>query len=142
MRLYIHQLRPTVLAEEGLVGGLHQRLAAVEGRSNVQTRLLADESIELPAPVEEALYHIAREALNNALKHAQAASVSVTLGHQDGPVVLEIVDDGCGFDPETVGQAGMGLITMRERAESIGGALTVTSKPGAGTRVTVILADA
>jgi signal transduction histidine kinase len=54
-------------------------------------------------------------------------------------VVLEIIDDGCGFDPESVGQAGMGLITMRERAESIGGALSVTSRPGAGTRVTVVL---
>jgi signal transduction histidine kinase len=139
MRLYIHQLRPAVLAEEGLVGGLHQRLAAVEGRSDVQARLLADESIELPAPMEEALYHIAREALNNALKHARAASVSVTLSRQAEQVVLEIMDDGCGFDPESVGQAGMGLTNMRERAESIGGALTVTSKPGAGTRVTVIL---
>jgi signal transduction histidine kinase len=111
----------------------------VEGRSHVQARLLADESIELPAPVEEALYHIAREALNNALKHARAASVSITLSRQDGQVVLEIIDDGCGFDPASVGQAGMGLTNMRERADSIGGALTVTSKPGAGTRVTVIL---
>jgi PAS domain S-box-containing protein len=141
MRLYIHQLRPTVLAEEGLVGALHQRLAAVEGRSDVQARLLADPSIELPAAVEEALYHIAREALNNALKHAQAASVSVTLSCQDGKVVMEILDDGCGFDPESVGAAGMGLTNMRARAESIGGALTVTSKPGAGTRVKVILSQ-
>ena len=89
--------------------------------------------------MEEALYHIAREALNNALKHARAASVSVTLSRLAEQVVLEIMDDGCGFDPESVGQAGMGLTNMRERAESIGGALTVTSKPGAGTRVTVIL---
>jgi len=139
MRLYVHQLRPTVLADEGLVGALHQRLAAVEGRSNVQARLLADPSIELPAPVEEAVYHIAREALNNALKHARATSVSVTLSRRDQQIVLEIVDDGCGFDPETVGQAGMGLINMRERAESVGAVLTVTSKPGAGTRVEVIL---
>jgi len=139
MRLYVHQLRPAVLAEEGLVGTLHQRLAAVEGRSNVQARLVADPSVDLPAPAEEALYHIAREALNNALKHARAASVSVTLSCQDGKVVMEILDDGCGFDPESVGQAGMGLTTMRERAEGIGGTLTVTSKPGAGTRVTVIL---
>jgi PAS domain S-box-containing protein len=139
IRLYIHQLRPTVLAQEGLVAALHQRLAAVEGHSDVQARLLADPSIELPAPVEEALYHIACEALNNALKHARATSVSVTLSCQGSQAVLEVVDDGCGFDPETAGQAGMGLTTMRERAKSIGGTLTVTSGPGAGTRVKVIL---
>ncbi len=139
MRLYVHQLRPTALTEEGLVAALHQRLAAVEGRSDVQARLLADEAIELPAPLEEALYHIALEALNNALRHAGAASVSVTLSRRNGGVVLEIMDDGCGFDPETLGGAGMGLTTMRERAESIGGRLNVTSKPGAGTRVKVVL---
>jgi signal transduction histidine kinase len=103
----------------------------------VQARLLADEAIELPAPVEEALYHITLEALNNALRHARATSVRVTLSQRDGPVILEIMDDGCGFDPESVDQAGMGLTTMRQRAESIGGRLTVTSKPGAGTRVRV-----
>jgi signal transduction histidine kinase len=141
MRLYVHQLRPTALAEEGLVGTLHQRLAAVEGRSDVQARLVANPSIELPAPVEEALYHIAQEALNNAMRHARAASVSVKLSCQDGQVVLEIVDDGCGFDSKRVSGAGMGLTNMRARAESIGGVLTITSKPGAGTRVTVILSQ-
>jgi signal transduction histidine kinase len=139
MRQYVHQLRPAVVADEGLVGALHQRLAAVEGRADVQARLLADPSIELPVPVEDALYHIALEALNNALRHARANSVTVTLGSQAQRIVLAIVDDGCGFDPETTGQAGMGLANMRERAEGVGGILTVTSRPGAGTRVEVVL---
>lgn len=139
MRQYVHQLRPAVLADDGLVGALHQRLAAVEGRADIQARLLADPSIELPAPVEDALYHIALEALNNALRHAGAKSVTVTLGSEDQRIVLAIEDDGCGFDPETAGQAGMGLANMRERAESVAGILTVTSRPGAGTRVDVVL---
>jgi nitrate/nitrite-specific signal transduction histidine kinase len=148
MRLFIHQLRPPVLEEEGLAVALHQRLAAVEGRSDVQARLLADETISLPLPLEAALYQIAQEALNNALKHADATSVTVHLGREhlgrehlgrEGErVVMEIRDDGRGFELQAAGDGGgMGLVNMRERARKAGCELLVSSLPGVGTRIKV-----
>jgi len=141
MRLFIHQLRPPVLEQEGLVNALDLRLAAVEGRSDVQARLRADESIHLPLPIETALYHIAQEALNNSLKHAQARSVTVYLTRTPQGVLLEVVDDGRGFDPGHVNSGGMGLSNMRARAEAIGAALEIDSRPGAGTRVRVLVKE-
>jgi signal transduction histidine kinase len=136
MRLVVHELRPLDLEREGLVGALHQRLSAVEGRVNVKARIVVEELVDLPAPVEKGLYRIAQEALNNALKHAAATSVTVYLGVEDEQVELEVVDDGIGFDPGLASNTGgMGLIIMRERAEKLGGSLTILSSPGAGTKV-------
>ena len=141
MRLFIHQLRPPVLKEEGLAGALDLRLAAVEGRSDVRARLIADEDLRLPLPVETALYHIAQEALNNALKHARAANVTVTLARQGARgVILSVADDGCGFDLART-RAGMGLGNMRSRAAEIGAQLDISSQPGQGTRISVCLED-
>jgi signal transduction histidine kinase/HAMP domain-containing protein len=138
MRLLVYQLRPLALQREGLVGALQQRLDAVEGRVGVEARLLAEKLVELPASVEEGLYRIAQEALNNALKHAAATSVTVYIRIEDERVELEVVDDGQGFDPNTVSdRGGMGLASMRERAEKLGGSLTILSAPGEGTRVKV-----
>lgn len=138
MRLLVHQLRPLALQREGLVGALQQRLDAVEGRVGVKARLLTEKLVELPAHVEEGLYRIAQEALNNALKHAAATSVTVYIRAKDERVELEVVDDGQGFDPDTVSdRGGMGLASMRERAEKLGGSLAVVSVPGEGTSVKV-----
>jgi signal transduction histidine kinase len=138
MRLLVYQLRPLALQREGLVGALQQRLDAVEGRIGVKARLLTEGLVELPAPVEEGLYRIAQEALNNALKHAAATLVTVYIRTEDERVELEVVDDGQGFDPDAVSdRGGMGLASMRERAEKLGGSLTVLSAPGEGTRVKV-----
>lgn len=139
MRLFIHHLRPPVLEKEGLVAALHQRLAAVEGRADMQARLLADETIKLPLAVEEALYQIAQEALNNTLRHANASSVTVYLGREGKETILEVIDDGCGFDPEKTGDSGMGLANMCERAAAVEGRLKVMSMPGSGTRVRVMV---
>jgi signal transduction histidine kinase len=142
MRLMVHQLRPLALEDEGLAGALRQRLEAVEGRSGVEARLIMDELLELPAEVEEGLYRITQEALNNSLKHAAAVSVTVYLRSGAGRLDLEVVDDGRGFSPGTIaGRGGMGLNSMQERARLMGGSLTVTSAPGEGTRVRVSLAD-
>jgi len=130
------------LEQDGLIGALHKRLAAVEGRADIQARLLADDGIHLPLPEEATLYQIAQEALNNALRHAHATTVTVHLGREGRQVILEIMDDGCGFDPESVAHGGMGLGNMRQRAEQIGGVLKITSVPGTGTRVKVSLPEA
>jgi len=136
MRLLVYELRPADLQQDGLVGALHHRLNAVEKRAGVEARLVAEPSIALPVAIEEVLYYIAQEALNNALKHAAAGSVTVYLRASDGDVELEIVDDGRGFSPDAVREiGGLGLMTMRERAERLGGSLTIQSAPGQGTRV-------
>jgi NarL family two-component system sensor histidine kinase LiaS len=138
MRLLIHQLRPPVLDKEGLLTALQARLSAVEGRAGLKTSLKADLTTRLPFAMEEGLYHIAQEALNNSLKHSHARSVNVSL-RQNGPVItLETADDGSGFDVTQAYQEGkMGLLDMNDHASEIGGKLTITSSPGQGTQVRV-----
>jgi signal transduction histidine kinase len=138
MRLLIYQLRPPVLEKEGLLTALQARLAAVEGRAGLKTGLKTDLTARLPFAIEEGLYHIAQEALNNALKHAHARSVNVSL-LQNGPVIsLEIVDDGIGFEVASAYEEGkMGLPDMEDHASELGGRLTVVSEPGKGTRIRV-----
>ena len=89
---------------------------------------------EVPPEVEKALLRIAQEALNNVVKHAAARRVVVRLRLRP-PQALEVEDDGRGFDPERDHGAGVGLLTMRERAAEIGWSLVVTSSPGGGARV-------
>lgn len=140
MRLLVYQLRPLVLKREGLVGALQHRLDAVERRAGVEARLLIGGTIELPASAEEELYRIAQEALNNALKHAAPTSVTVRICADERRVVLEVSDDGRGFDPDSIGvEGGMGLLSMEERTEKLGGKLDVKSAPGEGTSVVVSL---
>jgi signal transduction histidine kinase len=140
MRLLVHELRPPVLKREGLMGALHQRLDAIERRAGVRAHLIAEAAVELPLGVEKELYSIAQEALNNALKHAAATSVTIYLRAEGERVELEIVDNGRGFDLHVVSdQGGLGLSTMRERAQHLGGSLEILSRPGEGTRVRVVI---
>src|SRR4030095_1517449 len=98
---------------------LHHRLGAVEGRADIQARFLPDEDITISKDKEVALYFIAQEALNNILKHAHANSVLVKLKQARKNVILEIVDNGQGFDPKTIDQSGMGLQNMKARASQV-----------------------
>lgn len=141
MRLLVYELRPPMLEQEGLLGALHQRLAAVEKRAGVEARLFAEDIVDLPAPIEEGLFRIAQEALNNSLKHAAATAVTVRLGTDDEGLVFEVADNGRGFDlkAETNHEGGMGLAGMRERVERLGGSLEVRSAPGKGTTLVVRL---
>jgi len=140
MRLLVYELRPPVLEKEGLLGALQQRLDAVEARAGIEARLLVEGEIKLSISQEEALYRIALEALNNALKHAEATIVRMRIEADDDMMWLEITDNGRGFDPNASDDTGgMGLITMQERAEQIGGFLIILSAPGQGTRVEITL---
>ncbi len=135
MRLLVYELRPPALEDEGLVGALQERLDAVEKRSGIQVQLEVQGDLDLPAEIEEGLYRIAQEALNNALKHAGASAIIVRL-HAGSEVELEIADDGAGFDHHaTSDMGGMGLANMQQRAAQLGGALRIVSTPGRGTRV-------
>lgn len=136
MRLLVYELRPHALEREGLLGALEQRLDAVERRAGVDVSLQVDGMVELPPAVAEGLYRIAQEALNNALKHAGSTAVTVRVSTRGDRVELEIVDNGRGFSTSTVSdRGGIGLASMRERAERLGGSLRIISAPGQGTSV-------
>ncbi len=137
MRLLVYELRPLALESEGLIGALEQRLEAVERRAGIQARVLAEGEVELAPELEEELYGIAQEALNNALKHARASQVELSVRVAEESVILEVADDGQGFDlADLHDTGGLGLISMQERADKIGGQLAIHSAPGEGTRVT------
>jgi signal transduction histidine kinase/ligand-binding sensor domain-containing protein len=138
MRLLIFELRPPILEQEGLAAALESRLEAVEGRVGLKTQLRLEGGGQLSPDVQEGLYRIALEALNNVLKHAQASCVTVSLIQGSQLAELKIVDDGVGFDLNVAQKSGgLGLKGMKERAEQIGGQLTVKSEPGMGTTVQV-----
>jgi len=137
MRLFLYQMQSIDVESDGLVSVLHHRLAAVEGRADMKARLLADDDISLSKDKEIALYYIAQEALNNILRHARAKSVSVTLKQGRRNVILEILDDGRGFDPKKVDGGGLGLRNMKERALQVNGKLKIESKPDQGTKIIV-----
>lgn len=133
-------LRPTILDETGLVGALHWYVDDFCGDTLPPTSLELDNSLGRLAPETElAIYRIAQEALSNIMRHASASSVGVSLKREGDRVVLAVKDDGVGFDPAAPPQQGkrepLGLFTMRERAELVGGQLEVTSRPGEGTTV-------
>ncbi len=137
MRLLLHNLRPSILQQAGLIGALQQRLDSVEKRANIDTKLVYDNDITFPPQVEETLFHIAEEALNNSLKHAQATAVTITLSQTGSMITLTILDNGCGFDQMALpDMGGIGLLSMQERAHLLGGALTINSSAGK-TAVTV-----
>ncbi|MBN1658028.1 MAG: hypothetical protein JXA93_06475 [Anaerolineae bacterium] len=139
MRLLIYELRPRVLEEEGLASALQARLEAVESRAGLETAFHLDGTPALDSEVESALYGIAREALNNVLKHAQARRVALSLAEDGQCVTLEIHDDGNGCDPrEARCSGGLGLRGMEERAAEIGARLEIHSTPGRGTTVRVV----
>jgi len=138
MRLLIFELRPPVLEREGLAAALETRLYAVEQRAGLKAEFQADIDDHLPLEVEDGLYRIAQEALNNTLKHAQAQQVWVRISQTGQTVTLEIADDGDGFELDSTHKhGGMGLSNMRARATQLGGELNIQSHPGEGTQITV-----
>jgi signal transduction histidine kinase len=139
MRLFLFQMKPVDLEHAGLVAALLERLSAVEGRANIKARLLADDDINISLEKETLLYYIAQEALNNIMKHANASSVTIFLKKRKTSILLEVVDDGCGFDPNATGQGGMGLRIMQERVAKLEGKLVVNSIPGKGTTIAVTI---
>ncbi len=132
-------LRPPQLDALGLEAAVRWQAGMLFRASQVELRLDIDPLPERPdAEAEQACFRIAQESLTNALRHARAGSVTLRLkpaGHRQ--LRLEVVDDGEGFDP--AGPRGLGLIVMRERAQTAGGTLHIDSAPGNGTRVTLHL---
>ena len=140
MRLLVYELLPLDLEKEGLIGALQQRLDAVEGRAGVEARLIVVGDISLQPHLEACLYRVALEALNNSLKHAAATKIAVRVTADGERVALDIEDDGRGFDQEALpDRGGMGLTSMRQRTDDVGGTLVISSEPGKGTTVKVVV---
>jgi signal transduction histidine kinase len=137
MRLLLYELRLMPLDQTNIVEALQLRLDAVEKRAGVETRFVTQDLANMPRAWEEELYCIAMEALNNALKYARASRVTIRLSGNGDRAELEVADDGQGINPHSIRPGGMGLQTMKERAERIGGVLAIDSSPGAGTRICV-----
>jgi signal transduction histidine kinase len=135
LRAVIFELRPADLAD-GLVASLRKHVEVLDRAHEATVRIAADEAVVLPEEYEAVAFRITQEALYNALRHAHADHVEVRLDTTDARAVLEVADDGTGFDTsDTEPQGGLGLASMRDRACSIGGELTIDAAPGRGTTV-------
>ncbi|MDT5012281.1 MAG: two-component system, NarL family, sensor kinase [Mycobacterium sp.] len=139
-RAAIGGLRPPVLDDLGLAGGLAS-LARSIPQVDVEVEL---EETRLADHIEIALYRIAQECLQNVVKHARATKARLSFAVDGGKAMLQIVDDGVGFDTfeNPLGSdemGGYGLLSMAERAEIVGGRLHIRSRPGAGTAVTATI---
>jgi len=138
MRLMIFELRPPELDEKGLALAVQERLEAVESRAGMETSMKVGFTERLNPNLELGLYSIAREAMNNILKHSQATKVAITLNKEDKKVILEICDNGIGLDLSTEKfKSGLGIKGMRERAKQIGANLDLERMPEGGTRLIV-----
>jgi signal transduction histidine kinase len=133
LRAVIEGLAPPAL--EGLVASL-RRYADLAGRAHGVHVLVTEHAVPPLAPeTEVAVYRVAQEALHNALRHSGGRCVTVSVSGMARRVVLEVTDDGAGFDPSSAPGTGLGLASMRQRAAAAGGTVTVVSAPGQGTRV-------
>lgn len=139
LRALVEGLRPPSLAGDGLAVALRKQADLLDRVHEARVRFTGCPVPRLPAEAQEALYRIAQESLHNALRHAGARRVDVRLATTDRLVVLEVADDGRGFDPAPRSSAGrrLGLSSMRDRARGVGGRLDVTSGPARGTTIRV-----
>jgi NarL family two-component system sensor histidine kinase LiaS len=130
----IHALRPAAIADKGLVAVLPEYVDGWSRRMGVAVDLRVQGERPAPLECEEALFRVAQEALANVARHSDARKVEVRLVWDGEGVQLTIRDDGAGFDPVRVDGKGVGLASMRERVEALGGTLAIASAPG-GTSI-------
>ena len=135
LRQYSHELRPTILDDLGLVSAVRFLAGSVSKRAGVPIRVSAEFEGRLAPAAEIAFYRILQEALTNAVKHSRASSVSVHFLIEKTSLVCKVEDDGIGFDPSIVhkpGRIGLGLLSMRERVNAVGGTFEIVSSSGRG----------
>lgn len=137
LRSLLLELRPTTVLQKGLSEAL--RSLCTESAVEAECSLILTGHY-IPAPIEDIVYRIAQEALSNANKHAAASSVTVSLVEGKRKLTMSVSDDGMGFDPTAVkGSGKFGLMSMRERANLVGGELAIESNPTRGTTIQLIL---
>jgi two-component system sensor histidine kinase DegS len=145
IRGFIATLRPMMLDDLGLIPTLKQYIQGFEEKTRLSTHfaVIGRES-RLPSHLEVALFRMVQDLLNNVQMHAQASHVQVSLDFRDALVIATVEDDGSGFDANewqarAVEHKGMGLATLTERAELLGGRVQIESRMGRGTRVRIEL---
>ena len=140
MRMLIFELRPGALAEEGLVSAVRKLAASVSAREEIAIEVDAPlDRLPLSTNAEEHLYRLVQEALNNVVKHASARRAVVCMKVVEGGanLIVEICDDGTGFDPTIAHPGHMGLETMAARAKELGGDYAVVTTRDEGTTVCI-----
>ncbi|PMP81297.1 MAG: sensor histidine kinase [Roseiflexus castenholzii] len=136
VRRVIADTPPAALDTHRLAEAIRSEAMALQRDGWQVTTRIADVG-RLPEDVELALFRIAQEALQNIRRHAGRCRVQVTLAREGACVRLEIVDNGCGFDPQQTAAGRFGLAGMRERAALLGGTVIIQSHPGCGTRIAI-----
>jgi signal transduction histidine kinase len=143
LRALIFQLRPKALGEEGLPAAIRRHAQAIAARAELAVAVeVLEDQLVLPPDVEEQVYRTAQEALTNVERHADASHASVRLLPVASPsprLLLEVSDDGVGFDPSRPRPGHLGLQTMRQRVERLGGTLEVRSTLGGGTTIRALV---
>ena len=137
MRALIFELRPESLEAEGLAAALEKQADALRARHQFAVRTRLSSEPRVPLDIKQALYRIAQEALHNVVKHARASHIDLILERTGDCVVLEVIDDGVGFDITQSFPGHLGLQSMRERAEKLGGSYSLSSSPGTGSHLRV-----
>jgi signal transduction histidine kinase len=141
MRSLIFELRPGDVGSDGLAVTLQKHVDVLRRVHGVDIELSLD-GVEVEPELEREVFRVTQEAIGNALKHAHPEHVRVEVCRKGRRLVVTVADDGSGFDPEGAqARRHLGLISMRERAEAIGGALRVRSAPGEGTTVSLEVDD-
>ena len=139
LRRLSHELHPSILDGLGLVPALEFLVEGVSQRTGIPIEVEGPLENRLPIPVETALYRVVQEAVTNATRHAQPQRVQVCIAREPSEVTCSVRDDGAGFDTKAVQgvRRGLGLVSMRERIQALGGQLQLHSSPGSGTELVI-----
>jgi signal transduction histidine kinase len=141
LRRLSHELMPALLSDLGLIPALRYLFEGLAQRSQLQISIEAVPEQRLPRRVEATLYHVAKEALHNVVKHARATAVWIRFQRKADSICCCIRDNGTGFDPASIavrqGEQGFGLIGMRERLSVVGGSMQINS--GGGTELVITI---
>jgi signal transduction histidine kinase len=143
LRSLVFELRPPSLETEGLAAALRKHVDVLRRVYSTEIHLDVTGTPRRSAELEREVFRIAQEALQNALRHARAELLELRLAAGDGRLVLTVRDDGIGFDPDSpaIRSKRLGLTSMEERAEALGGTLAIESRAGAGTTVRLEVAQ-
>lgn len=141
-RRFIFNLRPASLSEAGLIPTLHSFIADFKEQSGLEVELNVVDPGKLSPDEELTIFRTLQEGLRNINKHAVAKHVLIELGREPEGLLLTVRDDGVGFDSSKGSSSGSGLVSMKERAELLGARLTISSQPGHGTELRLLLTTA
>lgn len=133
MQTLLMELRPTAVTDRPLDHSLNMLVQAMQSRTRIEVSASLMHDCQLPPDVQVVFYRVAQEALNNALKHSGATRATLTLTREDGTIRLSVNDNGHGIPEKPT--VGLGLLIMKERAQSVQGTLSIDSTPESGTTV-------